>query len=104
MAVSESSQWAIFGIFTILGLVGIVLWFKFLPTYRAYKVKSSKLQVINSEYEELRKRRKDLVFHFYWCVDSGNMKEADQHEVAVLDIDKKLETLRASYDTVERGG
>lgn len=104
MTVSQSSQWTIFAVFAFIGLVSLVLWLIYLPSYRAYKIKSSKLQVINSEYEELRKRRKDLVFHFYWCVDSGNVKEADQHENDVLDIDKKLETLRGSYDTVERGG
>lgn len=104
MAINDSSKWALFGVFTLVGVISVFLWIKFLPVYRAYNSKWSRLQIINAEYEELRRKRKDLVFHFYWCVDSGNMTEADVHEKDVLDIDKKLDNLRSSYSCIERGG
>jgi biopolymer transport protein ExbB/TolQ len=103
MAISDAGQWTIFGVLSIVILVLTVLWVQFLPRYKQYKQKIAKLDSLNSQYEELRRRRKDLVFHFFWSVDSGNMKEADEHERDVLDIDKKLKSIRESYSGVERG-
>ena len=104
MAVSDTEQWAIFGTLSIFIVLGIVLWIKYLPRYKEYKKKITKLESLNNQYEELRKKRKDLVFHFYWSLDSGNHKEADLHECEVLDIDEKLESIRERYSIVEKGG
>lgn len=97
MEVSESSQWAIFGVFAILIILGIGAWITLLPKYRQYRRKMARLNVIDSQFEQLRKRRKDLVFHFYWAVDSGELRDADAHEQEVLQIDEKLKQLREEF-------
>ena len=98
MAVDDDAQWAIFALFTILALVGVGLWLKYLPNYRRYRKRVAKLGEINAEYNELCKQRKDLVFHFYWCVDRGDLSEANQHEKRVNEIDVQLGILRESYN------
>jgi hypothetical protein len=104
MAVSDTTQWAIFGILSVLIVLGIGLWIKYMPRYREYRKKIANLDALNEQYEELRKKRKDLVFHFYWSLDSGNQKDADLHESEVLDIDKNLTSIRDRYSIIEKGG
>ena len=100
---NDAGQWTIFGVLSAVILLSVILWMRYLPRYRVYKRKVAKLDALNSQYEELRKRRKDLVFHFFWSVDSGNMKDADEHELEVIKIDKKLEEVKTSYIGVEQG-
>ena len=104
MSLSDADQWALFGAVTFIILVSLALWVKYLPRYRQYKKKSAKLDKLNDQYEELRKRRKDLVFHYYWSVDSGNLKDADKHEVEVLEIDERIGKIRETYSEIESGG
>jgi hypothetical protein len=104
MTVSESGQWLIVGSLIAVILIASILWIRYMPSYRAYRLKCAKLNSINVEYEELRRRRKDLVFHFYWSVDSGQQKDADKHETEVIAIDRKLESLRDAYTSIQRGG
>lgn len=101
MTVSESSQWAIFGVFAILMLVGVGAWIALLPKYRQYRRKMSRLNVIDSKFQQLCARRKDLVFHFYWSVDSGDVRDADSHEREVLQIDERIKQLREEFQVAK---
>lgn len=98
---STGGQWGLFAALTVLLILAFVMWIKYLPRLKAYRLKNFKLNGINRRYTELCKSRKDVVYHFFWAVDRGDTKEADMHEERVVDIDRKLEDLRAQYKLVE---
>jgi hypothetical protein len=56
--------------------------------------------MISSRYNQLCRERKDLVFHFYWAVDRGDIKEADVYEEQVLQIDSRLAKLKDEFNVV----
>ena len=101
---SDSTEWIVFVFLSVMALVCTALWIKYLPKFRMYKRKASILSGINRKYTELCRRRRDLVYHFFWSVDGGEMRQADEHERDVLGIDEELKTLRQKYDDVERSG
>ncbi|KAF4677883.1 hypothetical protein FOL47_008948 [Perkinsus chesapeaki] len=90
----------------VLLLAAILLataWLKLKPWWDRARMRESILNGINSEYEQLRLARKDLVYHYYWALSRNDDREADMHESQVLDMDRKLEQLRERYWAVERG-
>jgi hypothetical protein len=97
---SAAASWAVFGVFAILIVVALGLWIRFLPKYRQYQKKEKALSLINQKYVELCRRRRDLVYHFFWSVDRGDSREADMHEGEILVIDKELSSLKSQYDDV----
>ncbi len=104
MTTSVTIQWVVLGVAAVIALLSGALWVKYLPKYRQYKRKQQCLDGLNLQYEELRKRRRDTVFNFFWSVDSDDLGTADRHERDVLEIDEKLTTIRNSYKEVEMGG
>jgi hypothetical protein len=101
MTVSQGDQWAVLGVLAAISVILIGLWLKYFPKYRRYRGKMEKLNKVNAQYEELRKRRKDLVFHYFWAVDSGSLREADDHEDRIINIDSKLNSLRESFKQIQ---
>lgn len=99
--ISVAGQWALFGALTVLLVLTMVLWVKYLPRLKAYRFKNAKLTAVNRRYVELCKSRKDIVYHFFWAVDRGDTKEADMHEERVIEIDSKLDDLRAQYKLIQ---
>ncbi len=57
----------------------------------------SKLNSINSNYNSLIQSRQDHVYHYYWAVDSGESRLADDHEKKISDIDEQLNKLKLEY-------
>lgn len=100
MEVSDSTNWIIFGVLGGVIIIALALWVKFLPKIRKYRSKRNSLNMISSRYNQICRERKDLVFHFYWAVDRGDNKEADVYEEQVLQIDSRLEKLKAEYNLV----
>ena len=101
MTVSQGGQWAVLGVLAAISIIFIGLWVRYFPKYRRYRGKMERLNKVNAQYEELRKRRKDLVFHYFWAVDSGSLLEADDHENRIINIDSKLNSLRESFKQIQ---
>eukprot|EP01066_Platyproteum_vivax_P009574 Platyproteum_vivax@DN4224_c0_g1_i1.p1 len=84
----------------IIILIPPILWVV-CPYYSRYRHKCNVLDNINLEYENLRKTREDVVFHYYWAVDRNDLKEAAQHEKYVQDLDGKCKQLQKVYHEYE---
>eukprot|EP00916_Digyalum_oweni_P025709 GHVL01042315.1.p1 GENE.GHVL01042315.1~~GHVL01042315.1.p1 ORF type:complete len:117 (+),score=23.86 GHVL01042315.1:19-369(+) len=74
-----------------------------LPYYREYIYKCELLDSVNREYENIRKVREDVVFHYHWANERGDFKEAGNHEAYVLELDEKLKHLTSTYNQVALG-
>ena len=96
-SVSESSNWVIFGVLFFIVLVTFAFWWKLRPRINTYLSKNQKLAEINQAYNSLRKSRADFVYHYYWAIDSGELREATMHEDRILQIDTQLEKLRLQF-------
>ncbi len=57
------------------------------PRVRDYLNKRKILDQLESNYENLRSARKDIVFHYYWSKDRGDWKESEQHERHCEEVD-----------------
>ncbi len=91
-------HWGLIGALLLITTVSVALWILFFPKYKQYTKRVRSLAQIDSEYRRLAKSREDVIFHFYWAVDRGDMADADKQESIVMNIDAQLETLRNTYN------
>ena len=87
----------------LMAVAGLVVWcFSFMyPKFRLWKLRRDKLNTINRSYESLRCTREDMAYHFYWAKDRGDHGEADGIENRIVNLDQRLETMRAKYLLLE---
>ena len=74
-----------------------------LPKYTAYRLKSKKQDLIVEKYENLRKLRRELMYHIDWAHERGERNEAIKLEPEIDRIDKQLAELKAEYNQTEAG-
>ena len=101
--VSDSTNWVVFSVLALIVVVSFGLWLKFRPRINQYLAKNRKMDEINRAYNSLCRSRADVVYHYYWAVDSGELREASRHEARVLEVDSQLESLRLKFKAVQDG-
>ena len=84
--------------FVVLAIILYVLSI-LLPKYTAYRLRSKKQDLIVEKYENLRKLRRELMYHIDWAYERGERSEAVKLEPEIDRIDKQLAELKAEYDS-----
>lgn len=59
---------------------------------------------LDARYEELRKMRRELVYHVDWARERGDRQEAIGLESEVERVDKELEEIKKLYEELEKQG
>ena len=92
-----TSYWSLFGILCASATVLMLCWLLIVPRLSSRWRATSRKNAIAEEYEQLVRIRQEAVYHFYWAVERKDLKEADAHELSVLEIDQRLADLKRTY-------
>ncbi len=94
-----SATWLLLLIVPFVGFFGVRMY----RWARNFMRRKRKLDAINKDYETLRSVRHDAVYHYGWASSRGDTKEADAHELHVMEIDRKLGVLKRKYEAIQAG-
>lgn len=86
----------------ILALGMIIFYLK--KKFSTYKRKRDKLKSLAEEYENKRKYRSDLAYHYYWQLDSGEHSAARRTSFEILQLDEELAEMYENYQELKRKG
>ena len=91
--------------FAYIAVLGIIIYglTVILPKFHAYRDKTRRQDLIVEKYENLRKLRRELMYHIDWAYERGERNEAVKLEPEIERIDKQLAELKSEYDQTEAG-
>ena len=93
-------------LFPYLVFVFLIIWAIItyvIPQVRRYRRRNQMLDDIDEKYENLRKMRRDLIYHIDWARDRGENRRANELETEIDRIDQELEELRIRFNEVNEG-
>ena len=93
-------NWSLFTVLILLSIVLLSVWWYYRPQLNRYLAKSRNQNRINRQYNIVCKSRSDFVYHYFWAIDSGEFKAAEQSENLVLQADIELEKLRLQFQAL----
>ena len=75
-----------------------------LPRYRLWRTRKQRMDELDARYEELRKMRRELIYHVDWARERGDRQVALGLEPEVDRVDEELQAVKKLYEDLEKEG